>query len=137
MKPKGPAQHADIGNLSKPELYKNRAVYAGSPHHKNEALQAHAPVLIFNTFTFRYKHMARNTSVTLGDHFEAFINSKIEQGRFQSVSEAVRAGLRKLEQDEARLDLLRARLKAGEDSPVAENFDSREFLEKLRKKHHE
>lgn len=78
--------------------------------------------------------MARNTSVTLGDHFEAFITSKIQQGRFQSVSEAVRAGLRKLEEDEARLDMLRTRLRAGEDSPVAENFDSREFLEKLHKK---
>jgi len=79
--------------------------------------------------------MARNTSVTLGDHFEAFITSKIEQGRFQSVSEAVRAGLRKLEEDEARLEVLRARLKAGEDSSVIENFDSREFLEKLHNKH--
>ena len=44
--------------------------------------------------------MARNTSVTLGEHFEAFINRAIEQGRFQSVSEVVRAGLRKLEEDE-------------------------------------
>jgi antitoxin ParD1/3/4 len=37
--------------------------------------------------------MARNTSVTVGDHFEAFIAGKIKQGRFQSVSEAARAGL--------------------------------------------
>ena len=51
--------------------------------------------------------MARNTSVTLGAHFEAFITSKIEQGRFHSVSEAVRTGLRKLEEDEARLEVLR------------------------------
>jgi antitoxin ParD1/3/4 len=79
--------------------------------------------------------MARNTSVTLGDHFEAFITSKIEEGRFHSVSEAVRAGLRKLEEDETRLEVLRARLQAGEDSLVVENFDSREFLEKLHKKH--
>lgn len=79
--------------------------------------------------------MARNTSVTLGDHFEAFISSKIEQGRFQSVSEAVRAGLRKLEEDEARLDELRARLLAGENSPRIENFDSGEFLKHLHKKH--
>ena len=79
--------------------------------------------------------MARNTSVTLGDHFEAFITSKIEEGRFQSVSEAVRAGLRKLEEDESRLDVLRTRLKAGEDSPAVENFDSREFVAKLHKKH--
>jgi len=79
--------------------------------------------------------MARNTSVTLGDHFEAFITSKIKQGRFQSVSEAVRAGLRKLEEDEARLDELRTRLQAGENSPHTEKFDSGEFLKKLHKKH--
>lgn len=79
--------------------------------------------------------MARNTSVTLGDHFEAFISSKIEQGRFQSVSEAVRAGLRKLEEDEARLDELRARLLAGENSPRTQNFESGKFLKELHKKH--
>ena len=44
--------------------------------------------------------MARNTSVTLGQHFDEFISEKIAQGRFQSVSEMVRAGLRKLKDDE-------------------------------------
>ena len=81
------------------------------------------------------KRMARNTSVTLGDHFEAFITGKIKQGRFQSVSEAVRAGLRKLEEDEAKLDELRTQLLAGENSPRTENFDSGEFLKELHKKH--
>ncbi|MFT4824526.1 MAG: antitoxin ParD1/3/4 [Halioglobus sp.] len=102
---------------------------------KTVALNAFTRVLISNTFIFRYKHVARNTSVTLGDHFETFITSKIEQGHFQSVSEAVRAGLRKLEEDEARLEALRLRLQAGEDRAVTENFDSRKFLEKLHKKH--
>jgi toxin ParE1/3/4 len=41
--------------------------------------------------------MARNTSVTLGQHFDEFVSEKITQGRFQTVSEVVRAGLRKLE----------------------------------------
>ena len=44
--------------------------------------------------------MARNTSVTLGEHFDEFVITKIDEGRFQSVSEVVRAGLRKLEEDE-------------------------------------
>ena len=73
--------------------------------------------------------LARGTSIRIVS------STTIEQGRFQSVSEAVRAGLRKLEEDETRLDVLRTRLKAGEDSPVVENFDSREFLDKLHKKH--
>jgi antitoxin ParD1/3/4 len=79
--------------------------------------------------------MARNTSVTLGEHFEAFINRTIEQGRFQSVSEVVRAGLRKLEEDESKLEALRARLRAGEDSAAVDNFDGQRFLEGIHRKH--
>ncbi len=47
--------------------------------------------------------MARNTSVTLGKHFDDFVLEKINAGRFQSVSEIVRAGLPKLEKDEIKL----------------------------------
>ena len=79
--------------------------------------------------------MARNTSVTLGEHFEAFITRTIEQGRFQSVSEVVRAGLRKLEEDELKLEVLRAHLQAGEDSAAVDNFDGQRFLEGLHRKH--
>ena len=79
--------------------------------------------------------MARNTSVTLGEHFEEFITNKIEQGRYQSISEVVRAGLRKLEEDESKLEALRARLQAGESSPPVTNFAKEAFLAELRKKH--
>ena len=54
--------------------------------------------------------MQRNTSVTLGNHLTDFVNSKIDAGRFESTSEAVRAGLRLLEEQETRLDLLRQTL---------------------------
>jgi antitoxin ParD1/3/4 len=79
--------------------------------------------------------MPRNTSVTLGDHFDQFVAEILEQGRFQSVSEVVRAGLRKLEADEVKIQMLRARLQAGEDSPVVENFDGEQFIASLHKKH--
>ena len=79
--------------------------------------------------------MARNTSVTLGQHFDEFISEKIAQGRFQSVSEMVRAGLRKLEDDETKLQLLRDKLQAGEDSPIVENFDRNQLISTLHKKH--
>ncbi len=79
--------------------------------------------------------MARNTSVTLGQHFDDFISEKITQGRFQSVSEVVRAGLRKLEEDETKLQLLIAKLQAGEESPIVDSFDSKLFLTTLHEKH--
>ncbi len=79
--------------------------------------------------------MARNTSVTLGDHFENFVSEKISAGRFHSVSEVVRAGLRKLEDDETKLQLLRDKLKAGEDSPLIDDFDGTSFVAKLNEKH--
>lgn len=79
--------------------------------------------------------MARNTSVTLGHHFDEFVAAKIDQGRFQSVSEVVRAGLRKLEEDETKLQVLRDKLQAGQDSPVIENFDGGNFVSGLHKKH--
>lgn len=79
--------------------------------------------------------MARNTSVTLGSHFDAFVSDKIAQGRFQSISEVVRAGLRKLEEDESKLQALKEKLQAGENSPSVENFDSNEFLSNLHNKY--
>jgi len=79
--------------------------------------------------------MARNTSVTLGQHFDEFVSEKIIQGRFQTVSEVVRAGLRKLEEDESKLQVLREKLKSGENSAIIENFDGKQLLADLRKKH--
>lgn len=79
--------------------------------------------------------MPRNTSVTLGEHFDKFVADKINEGRFQSVSEVVRAGLRKLEEDEAKLTALRRKLQDGEDSPIVEYFDGDVFLARLHKKH--
>lgn len=79
--------------------------------------------------------MARNTSVTLGEHFDEFVITKIDEGRFQSVSEVVRAGLRKLEEDETKLNVLRAKLQAGEESEAIENFDADKFISKLHKKY--
>lgn len=63
--------------------------------------------------------MAKNTSVSLGDHFDSFITQQIESGRYGSVSEVVRAGLRLLEDTESRLTALRRALEEGEQSGTA------------------
>jgi antitoxin ParD1/3/4 len=57
------------------------------------------------------------TSVALNSHFEEFIRAQVESGRYASISEVVRAGLRLLEDQQAcqkiRLEELRTAISAG------------------------
>ena len=64
--------------------------------------------------------MAKNTSMTLGDHFDGFIAHQIKIGRYSSASEVVRAGLRVLEDKESKLNVLRQMLTDGEQSGKAD-----------------
>jgi antitoxin ParD1/3/4 len=64
--------------------------------------------------------MSKNTSVTIGSHYEKFISQQVAKGHFGSASEAIRAGLRLLEEREAKLSLLRRALVEGEESGSAD-----------------
>lgn len=63
--------------------------------------------------------MQKNTSVTLGPHFDNFISNQVKEGRFNSASEAIRAGLRLLEEREAKVKALQLALIEGEKSGIA------------------
>ena len=75
--------------------------------------------------------MARTVTVTLGPHYEKFIQANIAGGRYNNVSEVIIAGLRRLEEDETRLAAIRAALIEGEESGVVKDFNPEEFLQKL------
>ncbi len=76
--------------------------------------------------------MSRNTSLTLGTHFADFVDQQVGRGRYSSASEVVRAGLRLLEEQEAKLAALRAALIEGEASGVARPLDVDAFLKAKR-----
>ena len=78
--------------------------------------------------------MAKNTSVTLGDHFEEIIERSIDSGRYASASEVIRAGLRMVDEREQKILLLREAINAGERSGYVKSFDPVEHLAELNRK---
>ena len=71
------------------------------------------------------------SSYAIGDHFEQFIKTQLESGRYSSASEVVRDALRLMEEREQlrqiQLEQLRQQIQAGIDSgpgiPAEEVFD--------------
>ena len=78
--------------------------------------------------------MAKNTSISLGDHFADFIDDQVTSGRFGSASEVVRAGLRLLEERNMKLTALREALVEGEASGTARTFDREAFKARMKGK---
>lgn len=92
-------------------------------------------MVIVGTGFWEFPLVARNTSISLGDHFANFIDSQVGSGRYGSASDVVRAGLRLLEEHEARVKALQDALIAGEESGEPRTFDSDAFLARMRAKH--
>ncbi len=76
--------------------------------------------------------MACNTSISLEDYFQKFVDNEVSMGRFQNASEVVRAGLRLLEDEENRVIALKGAIEKGTESRLATNFDAKKHLEKLK-----
>jgi antitoxin ParD1/3/4 len=78
--------------------------------------------------------MRRNTSISLGQHFQSFIEAQVESGRYGTASEVVRAGLRLLEDDQARLEALRAALERGHRSGFSERYSIERIIADVKRK---
>lgn len=78
--------------------------------------------------------MGRNTSVSLGNHFEDFVDDKVSQGRFKNASEVIRAGLRLLEEEENKLQFLKTAVQEGINSGIAKDFEPQGHLASLKAK---
>jgi antitoxin ParD1/3/4 len=77
--------------------------------------------------------MSKNTSVILGQDHHKFIALQIKKGRFASASEAMRAGLRLLEEQELKVEALRSAIIKGEESGAPLPFDMDAFIAAKRK----
>ena len=87
---------------------------------------------IFGNIMKTLEGMGRNTSVSLGDHFESFVDEKVSEGRFKNASEVIRAGLRLLEEEENKVLALKKAIQEGIDSGVVRNFDPETHLQSLK-----
>ena len=74
----------------------------------------------------------KNTSISLGNYFDQFVQTQVSAGRYKNVSEVIRAGLRLLENEENKVIALRNAIQKGLDSPIVEDFDFEENLKRLK-----
>ncbi len=74
----------------------------------------------------------RNTSISLGNYFDQFVQTQVSAGRYKNVSEVIRAGLRLLENEESKVIALKNAIQEGLNSPRVENFDFDENLKTIK-----
>ena len=78
--------------------------------------------------------MSKNTSISLGNYFDQFVQSQVSAGRYKNVSEVIRAALRLLENEESKAIALKYAVQEGIESGIAEDFDPKTNLEELKAK---
>lgn len=76
--------------------------------------------------------MSKNTSISLGNYFDQFVQNQVSAGRYKNVSEVLRAGLRLLENEESKVLALKNAIQQGVDSGIAHDFDPKKNLEELK-----
>jgi antitoxin ParD1/3/4 len=81
----------------------------------------------------KFKDM-KNTSISLGNYFDQFVQTQVAAGRYKNVSEVIRAGLRLLENEESKVIALKNAIQQGIDSGIAHDFDPEKNLQQLKAK---
>ncbi|MGI0105992.1 type II toxin-antitoxin system ParD family antitoxin [Salinimicrobium sp. WS361] len=76
--------------------------------------------------------MSKNTSISLGNYFDDFVQEQVSAGRYKNVSEVIRAGLRLLENEETKAILLKNAIQEGIDSGYDHDFDAQKNLQSLK-----
>ena len=76
--------------------------------------------------------MARTVTVSLGKHYEDFIQSCIKSGRYSNTSEVIRAALRKMEDDEARITAFCSAIDEADASPDVKDFSTEDFIKEMK-----
>lgn len=76
----------------------------------------------------------KNTSISLGNYFDQFVQTQVAAGRYKNVSEVIRAGLRLLENEENKVIALKNAIQEGIDSGIAHDFDPDKHLQELKAK---
>lgn len=72
--------------------------------------------------------MGKNTSISLGEHFEEYVTAQVEAGRFGNRSEVIRDALRDHEEKQRKIEALRRALIEGEESGLYRPFNMDEVI---------
>ena len=73
----------------------------------------------------------KNTSITLGEHFDQYITDQLASGRYRTASELIREGLRLHEERELKLAALKAAIEEGVASGLASEFSFDQLNQEL------
>lgn len=79
--------------------------------------------------------MKKKTTIQLDPYFEEFIKDEINSGKYDSVSEVIREGLKLLEEKE-KLKALQSAIQEGINSGIDEDFDAEQYLKNLKTEKH-
>jgi antitoxin ParD1/3/4 len=70
----------------------------------------------------------KSTSIAFSEHWEKFTADQVASGRYGSVSEVVREGLRLVEERQKKIETLNAAIQEGLDSGFTDDFDIDVFI---------